>query len=89
MSRYTVVWRDVALDELAQIRVESKDRARVTAAIASIDAELANDPPAKGEELHEGLRMFRSSTLHVLFEVQELDRLVRVVEVRSARQAGE
>lgn len=89
MIRYTVLWRDEALDELADIWVRSKGRSQVTAAVQSIDAELANDPATKGEELHEGLRRLQASPLHVLFEVEEPNLLVRVIAVRSARQPDE
>ena len=41
MTRYTVVWHDSTLDELAEIWVNARDRNAVTTAAHIIDVELS------------------------------------------------
>jgi plasmid stabilization system protein ParE len=87
MIRFTVVWSEPANDRLAILWMSAPDRNAVTAAANAIDAALASDPLRQGEPLHEGLRSFHVPPLHVLFTVEEPDRLVRVVSVRSNQEA--
>jgi plasmid stabilization system protein ParE len=82
MSRNTVVWSTTALDQLAELWMDSADREAVTAAAADVDRNLAGNPEAKGEAVHEGLRAFETLPLYVLYSASEPDRLVRVVRVR-------
>ncbi|MBI1900144.1 MAG: hypothetical protein HYS13_03380 [Planctomycetia bacterium] len=81
--RFTVVWDDEALNQLAVIWLDADDRAAVTSAQAAIDAELAMAPASKGTSVSEGLRRLVKSPLQVLFEVADADRLVRVTAVRA------
>jgi hypothetical protein len=48
VTRYTVGWRDKALQQLAQIWNGATDRVAVTRASDRIDRELATDPDHKG-----------------------------------------
>jgi plasmid stabilization system protein ParE len=82
MTRYTVVWATPALSQLAQVWIDAGDRDSVNTAAAVIDRELAGNPEAKGEAVHEGLRAFESPPLYVLYTASEPDRLVRVVRLR-------
>ena len=83
MTRYTVVWLQSSLDELADIWLNSGDRAAVASAADQIDGELAEDPGTKGFELSEGLRAFYVQPLRILFAVREDDRIVEVVKVKT------
>ena len=83
MTRYTVVWPQSALDELAHIWLNSNDRNAVTSAAHRIDRELAEDAPQKGLELDQGLRAFYAEPLRVLCAVREDDRIVEVLRVKS------
>jgi hypothetical protein len=82
MTRYTVIWKLGAQNHLAQLWIEAPDREVVTAAANQIDNELAEDPDLKGSPLREGLRSFDISPLRVLYEVNEMDRIVDVYSVR-------
>jgi hypothetical protein len=82
MTRYTVVWSPQAEGRLAQLWTDAANRQAVSDAANAIDAQLAVDPLTKGNPLKEGLRTLDIPPLRVLFEVHELDRLVRVVLVR-------
>jgi hypothetical protein len=86
MTRYTVVWAQQAIDQLAQLWMEGTDRSEVAEAGNAIDRELAVDPGSKGSEVREGLRSLDVPPLRVLFTVEEQDRLVKVLLVR--RQPG-
>ena len=83
MTRFTVVWSEPAQNRLATIWIGAPDRNAVTAAANAIDAALASDPADKGTPVHEGLRAITIPPLHVLFSVDEPDRLVRIVSVRT------
>ena len=63
--------------------MESESRNAVTAAVRKIDETLAQDPKTKGKELAEGLRKLEEPPLQVIFEVEESDRMVRIVKVES------
>jgi mRNA-degrading endonuclease RelE of RelBE toxin-antitoxin system len=82
MTRYTVVWPQSALEELADIWINSAQRNAVTSALAEIDRELAEDAPRKGLELSEGLRACYAEPLRVLFAVRDDDRIVEVLRVK-------
>jgi len=81
MTRYTVVWRDEALNELADIWVQSSDRDAVTRSVRSLDMLLSADPNLKGDVLLKGLRQLLEPPLRILYEVQVEDRLARVLAV--------
>jgi len=82
MTRYTVVWVESALDELADLWLAAPDREAITAAADAIDQELAVDAPSKGIELSEGLRALFSPPLRILFTVREVDRIAEVLRVK-------
>jgi hypothetical protein len=82
MTRYTVVWRKDADDDLAQAWMDAANREDVTSAADQVDIQLKNDPTSKGEELHEGLRRLKIPPLSVIFLVEEMDRQVAVVSIR-------
>jgi hypothetical protein len=88
MTRYTVVWSIPAQNQLARIWIDSDQRQAITAAADAIDARLATDPSTKGEPLKEGLRTLDVPPLHALFEVQELDRIVRGGNASCRRRLG-
>lgn len=83
MTRYTVVWVQSALDELAELWTSAPDRNAVTAAADAIDRELRDDASGKGRVLSEGLRALARPPLHVIFAVREDDRIAEVLRVRS------
>lgn len=85
MTKYTVLWKTSARNELAEIWMNAADRTAITAATHSLDVELANDPERKGMEIREGLRGIDKPPLRALFTVDELDRMVYVDKVRLAR----
>lgn len=80
--RYTVVWLQDALAQLAQIWLEASDRKEITTAADRIDQELAIDPSTKGTTVSEELRSLYVPPLCAVFSVSEPDRLVEVASIR-------
>ncbi len=84
MTRFTVTWWDDAVQELAQLWIDSDDRGGLTAATLEIDAELSRDPHLEGQEVSEGLRRIDVGPLRAYFIVSETDRRVEVAGIRRA-----
>jgi hypothetical protein len=82
--KYTVVWLHEAEDELALLWLAASDRNAITAAQAKIDKELAREPEVVGAHVAEGLYQVHIGPLKASFEIEESDRVVRVVAVRKA-----
>jgi hypothetical protein len=82
MIRFNVTWLKGTQDFLAELWVEGPDRQAIAEAADRIDAELANDAHAKGTAVSEGLRSLSMPPLHILYAVNEQDRLVEVVSLR-------
>lgn len=78
--RYTVVWKQTALDELAEIWLAASDRERISAAASSVDQLLGDDPEVKGDEFY-GDFLLETPPLYITFSVNKQDRLVRVIQV--------
>ncbi len=85
MIRFTVVWDEEAIDELADLWLEAGDRESVTRSSHSVDLILAVDPMVKGSELKEGLRRLECGQFHVLFSVSHGDQIVEVHSVKRTR----
>jgi hypothetical protein len=83
MTRYTVVWVQSAIDALANLWLESADRNAIAKATHEIDRELAEDAPAKGRDLSEGLRSLSALPLKAIFSANEDDRIVEVLVVKA------
>jgi hypothetical protein len=81
MIRYTVVWHDDALNQLADIWMNASNRQSVTSAASTIDRQLADDASTKGTAVEGDLRLTHVPPLRVLFAVIEADRLVRIVDI--------
>ena len=77
--RYTVIWRDTALQQLATIWMASTDRAAVNRAVDDVDAELADDPDQKGDDYY-GDRYIINSVIWALYHVYPDDRTVHVLQ---------
>jgi hypothetical protein len=78
--RYTVVWRDTALQQLATIWMAAADHAAVNRAVDEVDAELADDPDQKGEDYF-GDRYVLNAVMWALYHVYPDDRMVHVLQV--------
>ena len=83
MTRYTVVWKADALDDLADIWLNSTERDRIVSVAESIDLELTVDPRWKSEELSEGLLALVLPPLRILFAINEDDRQVQVYRIKT------
>jgi hypothetical protein len=77
--RYTVVWRETALQQLAQVWMEATDREAVNQTVDAIDAELLNDPEQKGEDYF-GDRYVLFPLLWALYRVYPDDLMVHVLQ---------
>jgi hypothetical protein len=83
VTRYTVIWHRYAEAELAEAWINARDRNAVSTAARVIDLELAQDAATKGTEVIKGLRAFLAPPLRILYRINEGDRIVKVVRVRS------
>ncbi len=82
MTRFTVIWALEALDDLAEIWLNSNDRDKVVSVAESIDLELTVDPFWKSRQLSEGLHAVEIPPLRILFSVNDADRLVEVAQIK-------
>ena len=82
MTRYTVVWLESAIDDLARFWMKTVYKKQVTESADLADEYLATDAQHKGELLAEGLRAVTVGLLRLYFTVSEQDRLVVIAYVR-------
>jgi hypothetical protein len=54
MTRFTVVWPQESLDELAEIWLEAVDRTSIATAAREIEEALTRDPLGLGSHIAEG-----------------------------------
>lgn len=78
--RHAIVWRDLALQQLATIWMGAVDRAAVNHAVDEVDAELADDPDQKGEDYF-GDRFVVNAILWALYRVYPDTTTVHILEV--------
>ncbi|MEO8496875.1 MAG: hypothetical protein ABI614_17530 [Planctomycetota bacterium] len=83
MTRYTVVWHNDALTQLAAIWIIAPNREAITLAAKAIDRHLADDAPTKGIAVEGDLRLVTVPPLRLLYAVSEADRMVRILDVTS------
>jgi len=81
MTRYTVVWHQESLDELAILWMEAEDRTAVRRSADVIDRHLGTDAALKGTPVPDALPQLTIPPLRVLFAVSEPDRMVRILDV--------
>jgi hypothetical protein len=85
---YTVLWRPLAEQQLAQLWMSAADRNEVALAANAIDALLRRDPQSRGESRSGSTRILFVPPLTALFVVNEPDRIVYVTALgRSRRQS--
>jgi hypothetical protein len=82
MTRYTVVWLESAIDDLARFWMKTVHKREVTESADLADEYLATDAHEKGELLAEGLQATSVGLLRLYFTVSEQDRVVEVAYVR-------
>jgi hypothetical protein len=78
---FTVIWVTKAEQELAALWLAATDRAAVTQAAHEIDQRLRSDPTSEGESRAENQRVTFVPPLGVLFEIDDGDRKVFVLQV--------
>jgi hypothetical protein len=84
--RWTVVWTDEALDQLADLWTSGDDRADVTDASQEADRLLRDRPLEVGEERVPPERLLLVSPLSLLYQVSPDDMLVTVIAVWQWKQ---
>ena len=82
MTRYTVVWVESALDDLARFWIKTVHRQAISDSADLADEYLATDAHLKGESLAEGLRAVTVGLLRFYFVVREHDRVLEVAYVK-------
>jgi hypothetical protein len=83
---HRVVWKRIALDQLAAIWVKATDQNAVTVASHAVDQALATDPANQGESRPHHQRVMFQSPLGVRFRINEKTRTVRVLACWQIRQ---
>jgi hypothetical protein len=78
--RFTVIWSQLAQDQLAVLWLNATDRNAVTTAQHQIDQLLVIDPVTQGIPFF-GNRLLLLSPLHVAFRINWLDVQVEVYDV--------
>ena len=78
---YTVVWKSAAQDELADIWNSAQNRQSVTDAANQVDQLLKTAPHEQGEARSGTLRILFVEPIGVIFDVNDQDRIVSVVQV--------
>jgi hypothetical protein len=82
MRRYTVTWVPTAETTLAELWLRAEDPNAVQAASDFIDIVLATHPHSLGMESSAGLRFATVGCLEIMYRVDNLDRVVKVLAVR-------
>jgi plasmid stabilization system protein ParE len=78
---FTVRWKRIARDRLAELWMQASDRSAVTAAANRIDVLLQFDPDNQGESRDRGRRLLVEPPLGVIFRVNHQKRIVYVLRV--------
>ena len=73
MKRYTVVWHQLAKDDLAKIWLAATDRRAVTSAADRIDVLLANNPAEHGSEVSPRTRERSAILTHSHPDIEVID----------------
>ena len=85
---FTVVWSPSAETRLAEIWLETSERASVSNAADAIDQELRRSPQTVGESRSGKRRVAIVRPLVFYFTVDEADRIVRVLSVHKVEKEG-
>ena len=86
MQPWTVRWTDDAIEQLADLWVDTPNRALVTIASDHIEQILAQDPRNPGKEASEGLWRIVVGPLVALFEMNDAERMVIVTGIGLLNQ---
>jgi len=79
--KYTVLWTATAEEDLARLWAEATDRDEITSAAHTLDVLLGEDPLRCGESRYSSLRVVHAAPLGVDVDVEQDDRVVRVLRV--------
>jgi len=82
MKKYTVVWLESALDDLARFWIKTVHRQAITDSADLADDYLATDAETKGESLSEGLRAVTVGLLRLYFVARPEDRILEIAYVK-------
>jgi hypothetical protein len=86
--KFTVLWRQVAENKLANMWLHESDRAEVAAAADAVDQLLGMDPLAQGESREGNKRILLYPPLAVLYQVSVDDRIVHVLTIGRSKPRG-
>jgi hypothetical protein len=87
---FALVWTEHALDDLADVwvAVDPPTRDRIEAAINRLNADLRDDPNEVGESRDNKRRIAFAGPLVVVFQVNDVARVVRVNHVWVPGRSG-
>ena len=84
--KYSVQWGRLALEALARIWLDNPaQRAEITQATATTDQLLQVDPQTQGESRDSGRRIVFVPPLVIVFRVETVRRVVRILNVRNMK----
>ena len=79
--KYTVVWTDIADNELCELYLSVPNRAEFVRIVDAIESELARRPEAVGESRDQDWRVVMESHIGMIFEINPGDLLVQVLHI--------
>jgi hypothetical protein len=87
---WTLIWNDLALDELAvpYVAADPARQAQIAGAVEKLNARLRNDPLSEGESREPGNRITFVAGLAVGFRLDPAAREVRVTRVGTSGRPG-
>jgi hypothetical protein len=84
--KYSVQWGRLALEALARIWLDNPiQRAAITQATATTDQLLQDNPHAQGESRDNDRRIAFVPPLVIVFRVETVRRVVRILNVRNMK----
>ena len=78
---FTLRWKSKAVEHMAALWMNAKDRKAITAAANAIEKQLARDPFHNSESRDKGRRIMIEPPLGVIFKVHRKKRIVDILRV--------
>ena len=88
MARFTVNWRPLAEQRLADLWLKAADPDAITRASHKIETLLARDADSLGESREGNRRVWFTPPLAVVFSVDAAEGVVEVIDINLSRTSG-
>lgn len=88
MSRFTIAWRQTALDELAEAWMKADNRTELTTAVEAVELKLRERPMQCAERQVEDLYFLSEPPLRIGFTIDDGSQIVTIVGLGVFRQSS-